>query len=87
MAYTPIFVKDKQRFIVSASSFVGEDRWTARQIGWGASLVECILWRARFTHSILDLEKADAAKIQVIPADLGGVPVFLLGPPAITARR
>ena len=76
--HTPIFTKDGQRFIVNSYFFIGEDRWEATEIGWGASLVECILWKAKFTSSILDLEKAEKAKVQVTPAMLGGCSIFLL---------
>ena len=45
----PIFEKDGNRFIAPYRDFVGKNEKEAWEIGIGASLVECIIWGARFT--------------------------------------
>lgn len=76
--HTPIFEKDQQRFLINARDFVGQDENEARHIGWGASLVECIMLGCKFTQDVLDLEQAEADQLQVTPASLGKCPIFIL---------
>lgn len=76
--HTPILEKDGQRFVVNAKDFVADDKCGAMEIGIGAGFVECIIWRAKFTGEVLDIEQAEANNLQVTEATLGNCPVYLL---------
>lgn|GEM_PF-4476698 len=78
--HTPILEKDGQRFIVNVKNFVGEDELEAMEIGIGAGFVECIIWGAKFTGDVLDIELAEEDDLRVTAATLGDCPVFLLDP-------
>jgi len=59
MQAVPIFEKDGNRLFVLAKSFLGQSEEEARQIGWGASLVECVLMGMTFTGDVLTIDAPD----------------------------
>ena len=59
MQAVPIFEKDGNRLFVLAESFLGQDKEEARKIGWGASLVECVLMGMRFTGDVMSIDAPD----------------------------
>jgi len=59
MQAVPIFEKDGNRLFVLAESFLGQSEEEARQIGLGASLVECVLMGMRFTGDVMSIDAPD----------------------------
>ena len=53
--FAPVFEKDGNEFLVCHRSFASIDDKGAWEIGVGASLVECILWGAKFTGEICEV--------------------------------
>ena len=81
--YCPIFEKDNNRLIVVTEEFVGKDEEQAKQIGWGAMLVECILLNMKYTGDIINID----GEIPHVVADLGGVPVAILSGPVFDEQE
>ena len=50
----PVFSKDGNEFIVCDRAWTAEEEWKAKQIGMGASLVECVIWGANYTGRTVD---------------------------------
>ena len=76
--HTPILEKDGQRFIVNTRDFVGKDKLEAMEIGIGRMIVECIIWGAKYTGEVLDIQQAETDGVQVTEAMLLNCPVYLL---------
>ena len=71
--FTPIFKKDNQEFIVRIEEFTGKDEEEAKHIGWGASIVECVLWDCEYTNEVRPIKGMIGRE-----ANLAGTPVFIL---------
>ena len=77
----PIFEKDENRFFVELVDFLGDDHEDAMKIGWGASLVECIVLSMKFTGETMEIPE----ELPHISANLGGFPVALISGPQFDA--
>jgi len=75
--FVPIFEKDGNQFIVCHRDFVAENERGAWEIGIGASLVECIIWGARFIGDTCPLTD----ELRGYEAKLEGVAVALISGP------
>jgi hypothetical protein len=56
MSYTPVFIKDGNRFVVPYADFISDTSEEAWQTGIGASLVECIIWGARYCGETFEFD-------------------------------
>ena len=53
--FGPVFTRDGNEFIIPARNFVADDEESARMIGLGAMLVECILFGMTWTHRVISV--------------------------------
>lgn len=81
IATVPIFDKDGNKLFVRSQDFMGDDHEHAMKIGWGASLVECIILGMKFTGDTMEIPE----ELPHIPADLGGFPVAIISGPQFDA--
>lgn len=80
--FVPIFEKDGNRLFILYDDFRADNEYDARQIGWGAMLVECVVLGMKFTHDVMEL-------LENIPnrkAELGGFPVAIISGPMFDER-
>ena len=82
--YCPIYEKDGHRLIVTTAAFCGASHEEATYIALGSMLVECILLGLTYTGEVLEL--IDGLQ-EHVPANVGGMPVALIGGPAFDAHR
>lgn len=75
--YAPVFEKNKDQFVVMLDPFIGIDQQDAWEIGIGASIVECVIWGATFTHKVIDVSNG----IMGAEAYLGDVPIVIIAGP------
>lgn len=73
--YLPVFEKGSDQFVVLHDTFKGNTKEEAEYIGLGASIVECILWGARFTHKVLEVDESFIA----VEAFIDDTPIALVG--------
>lgn len=73
--FVPIFEKEGNKFFVLTEEFVAEDSWEAMKIGWGASLVEAVLWEANFTNETIDVTNG----ILHLKAHIDRTPIAIIG--------
>ncbi|HJZ13827.1 MAG TPA: hypothetical protein VJ521_16855 [Acidobacteriota bacterium] len=77
--FVPIFEKDGNAFFVLLKDWRADDEHGARMIGWGAMLVETVLWKAMFTKEVKEI----SAGIEHREADLAGFPVAIISGPLV----
>ena len=78
----PIFEKDGNRLFVLAESFLGQNEDEARQIGWGASLVEAVLMGITFTGDVMPIDAPNGTfQIPHVRATLAGTTCCVIGGP------
>lgn len=82
--FAPVFEKDGNEFIVCHTDFVADNEETAREIGLGAMLVECILLGMKSSGRVLAF---DAKRLPHVPARLGFYDIAIVAGPAFDEER
>jgi hypothetical protein len=73
--YLPVFEKSQDQFVVLDDNFKGASKEEAEHIGLGASIVECVLWGARYTYRIMEIEENFIG----LSATIDGIPIAIVG--------
>ncbi len=81
--FAPVFSKDGHEFIVTESAFVADNEQTAREIGLGAMLVECIILGMAYTKRTLEFDPENTPHIR---AEIGPLVVAVISGPMFNSR-
>jgi len=76
--FAPIYEKDGNELFLPIEGFFADDEETARRIGWGSMLVECVLMRMNYTGKILSFDPHNQPHVA---AKVGGTPVAIIAGP------
>ena len=82
MIFTPVFQKGNDKFVTPSSRFAGTTEDEAKTIGRGASFVECVIWDAKFTGDVIEVND----NTPHVEANLGVVTVALISGPLFDAH-
>ena len=79
----PIFEVNGDQFIVAAGDFIAESHELARRIGIGASIIECVLWGARYTYKTIDIIDG----VMGTEADLWNTRIVIISGPSCRIKK
>ena len=83
--YAPVFVKNDHKFIIPYEGFsTEEDESTAKEIGWGTTLVEGVIYGFKFAGEVITITNE---QIPNIPGNLGPMDVYIIAGPAFDEVR